>query len=160
MAEASKQRITSILSRKREAEEALSRLRASATRIPELEDTWLNAIASLPDGKPLADLLRTYSTPIPPEVRDQLAELLNPGDPDIGIGRLVYRPPDGIEVLKGLRLNRSYRAEIDRLKKAGERDASQAAAESVGAKTGMSGRTVHRKIKRLREFFTRLGGSR
>jgi hypothetical protein len=42
----------------------------------ELEDVWLNAIAKLPDTKPLAELLRDFSTPIPPGVRDLLAELL------------------------------------------------------------------------------------
>jgi hypothetical protein len=127
----------------------------------EIEDLWLNAVARFPDTRPLADLLRTYSTPMPPGVRDLLAELLNPGKPDICGFQLVCRPTGGIdEAIEALKLAHSYHVETERLKKAGGRDPSQAAAETIGAENEMSDRSVYRRVRLLREITLRLRGTR
>ena len=57
------------------------------------EDEWLNAGCALiatipPDPKPMAAMLRSV-TPIPPGIRDTLAELLDPGDPPLYNVRLT-----------------------------------------------------------------------
>jgi hypothetical protein len=140
---------------------AESLTRASAPDAFSLENIWLNAFARLPDAKPLADLLRDYSTPMPPGIRDQLAEMLNPGDPDIVGGRLVFTPTDGIgrAVEEWLPLVIGYRAEADRRKRAGRGDASQNAAKFVGKQSKTSDRTVYRKLQAWRALVARLRGS-
>jgi hypothetical protein len=134
----------------------------SATAAPmyELEDVWLNAFAQLPDAKPLAALLRDYSTSMPPGARDLLAELLNPGDPDIGGGRLTYTPGDGIgrAIDELLPYVDRYYTEFRRLKKVGESDPSQQAAEFVGKKYKRRDRTVYRKLRAWRALVGRLFG--
>jgi hypothetical protein len=132
-----------------------------------IEDIWLNAIAKFPDTKPLADLLRTYSTPMPPGVRDLLAEYLNPGKPDICGGRLMYEPTDGIRRVVGsevdddgglLSLVADYHDEVERRKAAGEPGPSQEAAITVGEKSGQSDRTVYRRLQEWRALVARLRG--
>jgi hypothetical protein len=130
-----------------------------------VEDIWLNAIAKFPDTRALADLLRTYSMPMPPGIRDLLAELLNPGDPDICGGRLVYKPTDAIRRIVGsekegdeglLSLVYRYHDEVGRRRRAGKKDPSQGAAEAVGEKSGQSDRNVYRKVRFWRDFVARL----
>jgi hypothetical protein len=127
-----------------------------------IEDVWLKAFNELPDTKPLADLLRTYSVPMPPGARDFLAELLSPGDPNIYGGRLVYKPTDTFRQVAGdnglLSLVKDYYDEVERRKRAGEKDPSQGAAATIGEKTGQDGRTVYRKVKALRALVARLRG--
>jgi hypothetical protein len=134
-----------------------------------IEDVWLKAINELPDTKPLADLLRTYSVPMPPGARDFLAELLSPGDPDIYGGRLVYKPTGTFRQIAGkerligqdnglLSLVKDYYDEVERRKRAGEKDPSQGAAAAIGEKTGQDGRTVYRKVKAWRALVARLRG--
>ena len=58
-----------------------------------IDDEWSNAIAALiastePDTKLLAMWLRSEK-PIPPGIRDALAELLNPGEPPLYNVRLT-----------------------------------------------------------------------
>jgi hypothetical protein len=134
---------------------------SAAAPMYELEDAWLNAFAMLPDVKPLADLLRDYSTPMPRGARDQLAELLNPGNPDICGGRLTYTPTDGIRraIEKWLPSVVDYHAEADQRKRAGKGDASQNAAKSVGKRNKRSDRTVYRKLRAWRKLVARLRGS-
>jgi hypothetical protein len=50
------------------------------------EDEWINAVLALicnipASPKPLAAMLRG-DTPIPPGIRDTLAELIDPGEPE------------------------------------------------------------------------------
>jgi hypothetical protein len=118
-----------------------------------LEDVWLNAIAEFPDTKPLADLFRTHSTPIPPDTRDFLADLLNPGDPDIYGFRLACEPTGGIDqAVKLMELAHSYDTAVEWLKETGAPDPSQVAAELVGQENAMSGRTAYRRVERWREM--------
>lgn len=133
-----------------------------------VEDIWINAIARFPDTKPLANLLRAYSTPMPDGIRDSLAELLSPGDPDICGGRLVYEPNQTFRLLTGsevdgdaglLSLAEDFHVDVDRRKWRGEKDPSKKAAASVGKKTGRGKwRTVYRKLEILRAIAARLRG--
>jgi hypothetical protein len=134
-----------------------------------VEDIWLNAIAQLPDTtKPLADLLRTYSTPMPPSVRDLLAEYLNPGDPDICGGRLVYEPTDAIQRVVGSEVNGGagllsllvdYHYEVERRKLFGEKKPSEKAAAYVGKKHKQgSARNVYRRLLAWKKIVARLRG--
>jgi hypothetical protein len=137
-------------------------------------DIWLNAFALLPDTKLLAALLRTYSIPMPNEVRDSLAEHLDPGNPDICGGRLVYKPTDTFRRLTGvergdlhehrdvglLALAESHHAEVKRRREAfGEEGPSKAAADAVGKRAGYGRwRTVYRRLEELRAIGRRLRG--
>lgn len=138
---------------------------------PDVLLTWINALTQLPDLKPFVELLRS-GRPMPWQICDLLAELLNPGDPDIMGGRLIYKPTRGIEKLVG-------KTEIDRkteeikkevggelqavfdyheLIKSGE--SSQDAAAGAGEKAGIDARTVYRYVKgkRLAAIGARLRG--
>jgi hypothetical protein len=136
-----------------------------ATELKKLKDKLKKLNEQIATGKvftPFADLLRDYSTPIPPGIRDLLAELLNPGDPDICGGRLMYEPTDGLKraVDEWLPLTVAYHTEVDRRKKAGKKDPSQEAAKTVGRKKiKQSDRTVYRKVKAWRKLVARLRGA-
>lgn len=57
--------------------------------------TWINAINKPPDAKRLVELLRS-GAPMSLGIRDLLAELLDPGEPDIMGGKLVYQKTSNI----------------------------------------------------------------
>jgi hypothetical protein len=120
----------------------------------DLEDTWLNAISKLPDGEPLASLLRS-ATPMPPGVRDLLAELLNHGDPDICGGRLVYKPTGGIRKAtdEWLPVAVEYHERVD------QGASSETVAEDVAVKQNVSDRTVFRYVRAWKELVARLRGN-
>jgi hypothetical protein len=136
------------------------------------EDEWLSAIIKFsvsadPDGpKLLAALFRDLSRPIPDGIRDLLAEMLNPGDPDIAGGRLVFEPGDKtFRQIAGdeqgddaglLSLVADYVNEVDQRKRAGEKDASQQTAESVGEETNQSASSVYRRLRIWRRIVARL----
>jgi hypothetical protein len=130
-----------------------------------VEDIWLNAIAALPDGKPLADLFRA-STP-PDGVRDLLAELLDPGSPNICGGQLVFVPDDTFRQVAGsegegdeglLSLAVRYGTEVGRRKqdRKERKHGDEGSATTVGAKIGVSGPTVYRRLRLWREIAARV----
>ena len=121
------------------------------------EDIWLDAIAKFPDTKPLAGLLRS-SAPMPPAVRDLLAEYLDPSGPDLY--RLVYEPT-GIRQIVGsqadgdagmLSLVHDYSKEVRRRRWRGEKSPSRKTDESVGKRTDQSGRSVSRNRQAWKEI--------
>jgi hypothetical protein len=123
-----------------------------------VEDIWLNAMAKLPNTRALAALLRTHELPMPPGIRNLLAELLSPGSPDISGGRLVYKPTKGIELAieEWLPPVADYYAEAERQRQTGKSDASQNAAARVGRRNKRSDRTVYRKLRAWRSLVARL----
>jgi hypothetical protein len=144
----------------------------------ELEDVWMSAIGHFPDTKLLADLLRS-PTPLPPNVRDLLAEYLDPEKPEIAGGRLVYEERLGelekVLSLKGLprqlrlaiakREVSEFLIDPDDLRYRGwlavaidyyrlEKDA-----DAVARLHNMNRRTVFRYVKTWERFAARLRGS-
>lgn len=65
------------------------------------DDEWINAVLALicnrPESpKPLAAMLRG-DTPIPPGIRDTLAELIDPGEPEYLGCKLVFKETGATE---------------------------------------------------------------
>ncbi len=91
---------------------------------------------------------------MPPGVRDLLAEYLNPRDPDISGGRLVYEPTTGIakSIDVVLPIVAEYHAQV------AKGNPSQEVAETVGTKHQKSDRTVYRYVDHWKRLAARLGG--
>jgi hypothetical protein len=67
----------------------------------EMGDDWINAVEAFiawtpPDQKPLAAMLRG-DAPIPPGIRDALAELIDPGKPEYLGCKLVLKETGEIQ---------------------------------------------------------------
>jgi hypothetical protein len=122
------------------------------------EDQWLNAlsalISSMPsDPEPLARLLRSPA-PIPPGIRDAIAELLSPGKPEYLHCRLVFESND-----KALRddIERKLPS-IDKYGQLrGEGLSAEEAARSAGGKTTAGERTMFRRLKWNRDWLRLFG---
>lgn len=131
----------------------------------ELEDVWINALAKLPNAKPLAELLRS-ETPMPPGARDLLAEYLHPEKPEIAGGRLVYEKRLGaLEKVLSLRGRpRSY-SPPDKLRYRGWLAVAsdyyrlKKDADAVARLHNMDRRTVFRYLEAWKNFVARLRGS-
>jgi hypothetical protein len=133
---------------------------------------WLNAITKLPDAKPLVELLRG-DLPMPLGIRDILAELLDPGEPDIMGGKLIFKKTSGIERVIGRVVARGEADELgttvkvvdsellavfEYYKLIAEKQSSQLAAFHAGELHGVVDRTIYRFRDRLIAFGARLRG--
>jgi hypothetical protein len=122
----------------------------------ETEDVWINAFQALPDVKPLVDLLRNRTMPMPLGARDQLAELLSPGAPALEPFMLEVKPNKSFDIgrtLEKMEAVSLYGQEVE----AGK--SSQAAAKDVGHRYDrVSGRQLYRYLAEVKAFVARLRG--
>jgi hypothetical protein len=135
----------------------------------ELDLTWINAINKLPDAKRLVELLRS-GAPMSLGIRDLLAELLDPGEPDIMGGKLVYQKTSNIfEKIVGRTVQNKKTGEItvkysklqviaDYCELMGKGESSQEAAKQAGAIHGITDKTVYNYLAYLRRVGARLRG--
>ncbi|WFU44201.1 hypothetical protein QA640_18175 [Bradyrhizobium sp. CB82] len=123
----------------------------------ELEDQWIEAFQALPNTKPLVDMLRNRSMPMPFGARDQLAEMISPGKPALEPFVFELKPNKDYDIGKMLE-----KLEVAYLYGAARADGekSQQAADEVGHEYArLDGRTVYRWLQVVKEFGRRLRGN-
>ena len=124
------------------------------------EEEWAPAMLaattrSTPDLRPLAQMLRA-DRPIPPGVRDWLAELCDPGKPDYLGARFQVVATQTIHKQGEAIRHREVAVEFARARRSGE--TAEVAAERIGEAYGMDARTVQRHASTWRKLMERLRG--